>query len=426
MHVYFSGIGGVGIGPLAQLALDAGFDVSGSDLKESELTITLHKQGVDVGIGQDGTHIKAIHSKTPIDWFVYSSALPNNHPELTYAKENDIKASKRAEFLNHVLKQKKLKLVAVAGTHGKTTTTGMLIWLFKQLGLPVSYSVGTTLSFGPAAQYQKNSKYFIYECDEFDRNFLAFKPDLSLIVSLDYDHPDTYPTPKDYMDAFEQFATQSKLCVTWESVAKKLGSESNLFVLPDSHDLSSITLAGEHNRRNAWLAATAINRLGLVKNDLVDWDMLMQKVSTFPGTNRRFEKLTDNLYTDYAHHPAEIATTISMAKELSKKVVVVYQPHQNIRQHELLKEDGYKTCFKAADQVYWLPTYLSREDKELRTLTPEELIISVEDDSNIETAQMDDQLWKNIQTHQNAGDLVLGMSAGDLDDWLRNHVNEAS
>ena len=392
MRVYFSGIGGVGIGPLAQLALDAGYEVSGSDLKESELTNALEKQGVNVAIGQDGSQIQAVHGESPIDWFVYSSALADNHPELVFAKKSGIKTSKRAEFLNLILKEKKLKLVAVAGTHGKTTTTGMLIWLFKQLGLPVSYSVGTTLSFGPSAQYQKNSQYFIYECDEFDRNFLEFKPDLSLIVSMDYDHPDTYPTKEEYSAAFSQFATQSKLCVTWEAISEELSSDGHLFVLPDETNCSGITLAGEHTRRNGWLAATVINRLELVKNDLQDWDMLLQKISAFPGTNRRFEKLTENLYTDYAHHPNEISATIQMAKELNKNVVVIYQPHQNIRQHELLEEHAYSRCFFEAAHVYWLPTYLSREYKDLPILTPQELIDSIDNNGSVSPAEMDDEL----------------------------------
>ena len=145
--------------------------------------------------------------------------------------------------------------------------------------------------------------------------------------------------------------------------------------------------------------------------------MLLQKVSTFPGTNRRFEKLAENIYTDYAHHPAEIGATIQLAKEVNPKVVVVYQPHQNIRQHELLKESAYADCFKEATQVYWLPTYLSREDKDLRILTPE--AVSKDAAGPITIADMNDELWQKIQAHQTAGELVVAMSAGDLDTWLR-------
>src|SRR5690606_5798559 len=109
-----------------------------------------------------------------------------------------IKVAKRDELLARILHEKNLKLIAVAGTHGKTTTTGMMVWLLQQLGVPVSYSVGSTLSFGPSGKFDPKSEYFVYECDEFDRNFLHFHPYLSLITSVGYDHPDIYPTPENY------------------------------------------------------------------------------------------------------------------------------------------------------------------------------------------------------------------------------------
>lgn len=419
MHIYFSGIGGVGIGPLAMLALDAGYDVSGSDAHESEMTKNLAKRGVDVYIGSDDSHIKSVNAENKIDWFVYTSALPSDHPELIFAKENNMKTSKRGDFLNELLEKLKLRMVAVSGTHGKTTTTAMIVWLFKKLGEPVSYSIGTSVPFGPAAKYEQGSEFFVYEADEFDRNMLQYKPALSVIPSLEYDHPDTYPTETDYLAAFVQFANQSDLTVTWEKIADKLYSAHHLFAIPEDRDYSQIQLAGQHNRENAWLAATAINRLGLVVDTIVTWKGLLKKVSSFPGTSRRFEKLADNLYTDYAHHPSEIQATIQMAKELNKNVVVVYQPHQNIRQHELKDEDTYADCFKEAKKVYWLPTYLSREDEKLEVISPEELSKSID---NVEVAEMNNALSEKIKKHQKAGDLVVCMSAGDLDAWVRENL----
>jgi len=133
MRIYFSGIGGAGIGPLAEIALDAGYKVVGSDLNKSLFTNNLEKRGVKIYFQQNGEDIKTEHSKKPIDWFVYTSALPENHPELVFARANNIKVSKRDEFLADFIEQHNLKLIAVAGTHGKTTTTGMLIWLFNKL-----------------------------------------------------------------------------------------------------------------------------------------------------------------------------------------------------------------------------------------------------------------------------------------------------
>lgn len=423
MHIYFSGIGGVGIGPLAMLALDAGYTVSGSDLQESEMTQMLTGRSAQVAISQDGTQVARAHEDQPIDWFVYSSALPEDHSELVFAHDNGIKTSKRADFLNQLIAEKNLQLIAVAGTHGKTTTTGMIVWTLKKLGVPVSYSIGTSVSFGPPAQYEDGSKYFIYECDEFDRNFLEFQPQKSIITSYDYDHPDTYPTPGDYAQAFMDFIEQSQASYLWDDIASELGlTASDSLKITEKNDpaIKRISLPGLHTKQNAYLAAQCIKDM-LPETAL---DTIIDALDSFPGTTRRFEKLADNLYTDYAHHPAEIAATIQLAQEVNQNVVVIYQPHQNIRQHELLKNSGYKDVFGGAKKVYWLPTYLSREDKTLAVIQPEDLIATT-GQADIEPAQLDDILWQHIQTHQQNGDLVIAMSAGDLDSWLREQVSNS-
>lgn len=157
MNIYFSGIGGVGIGPLAEIACDAGYDVTGSDLNESLITKELRDRGIVINNLQDGVFLKTQHSEKPIDWFVYTSALPDNHPELLQARELGIKTAKRDELLAYIISDKKLKLIAIAGTHGKTTTTGMMVWTLQQLNIPVSYSIGTTISFGPSGKFDPNS-----------------------------------------------------------------------------------------------------------------------------------------------------------------------------------------------------------------------------------------------------------------------------
>jgi len=423
MNIYFSAIGGVGIGPLAMLALDAGFTVSGSDLKESAMTETLQQRGVAVVIGQDGSHIAATHTElNPIDWFVYSSALPDDHPELVFAREHGIKTSKRDGFLNFFMQEKDLKLIAVAGTHGKTTTTAMITWLLRELDEQISYSIGTTISFGPPAHYQPGAKYFIYECDEFDRNFLNFHPELSAIPSVDYDHPDSYPTIGEYKQAFQKFISQSKQVLLWGQTEKYLQlPPSSAITVCDESDASIIQtgLIGEHMRKNAWLAAQVVSRL-MPEQDIA---VLTGMMRDFPGTSRRFEKLADNIYTDYAHHPVEISATLEMAKELSQRVVVVYQPHQNIRQHEIVKEDAYRHCFDGAKLVYWLPTYMSREDPNLPILSPTELLGATSSETNAQYSDMNDVLWQKIQSHAKNGDLVLALSAGDLDLWLREKLH---
>jgi UDP-N-acetylmuramate--alanine ligase len=418
MHIYFSGIGGVGIGPLAQIALDAGYEVSGSDLKASPQTEALEKRGATIYIGQDGSQIRENHALSPINAFVYTAALPADHPELAFARSEDIPTSKRDELLAYILKSKNQKLIAIAGTHGKTTTSGMMVWACKQLRIPVSYSVGSTLSFGPSGAFNPDAEYFIYECDEFDRNFLHFEPVVSIITSLDYDHPDTYPTEQDYRTAFIQFLEQSGYSHLWEKDLHFLRADpqADLEAYDEFTDITSIKLPGKHVRQNGYLVEKAMIRLFRDESP----DDIRQAINGFPGTGRRMEKLAENLYSDYGHHPTEIAATIQQARELNEHVVVVYQPHQNIRQHEV--KDDYTDVFAGAEKVYWLPTYLSREDPTLEILTPEQLIAGLADPDIAESAQLDDALWDDIKKEQAAGRLVLCMGAGDIDGWLRDKL----
>lgn len=410
MNIYFSGLGGVGIGPLVEIARDAGHTIMGSDLSESLITQELQSQGVTVTIGQDGSFLKASHAATPIDWFVYTSALPADHPELLLAGELGIRSSKRDEFLAYILQEKDLKLIAIAGTHGKTTTTGMMVWLLQQLGIAQSYSVGTTLAFGPSGQFDPKSEYFIYECDEYDRNFLHFKPYLSLLTSVDYDHPDTYPSETDYTNAFKQFIDQSEHTILWKSDEQYIGSDNkNLWILDETLD---INVTGEHNRRNATLVTKAVEYLGLASPDKAT-----PLLSAFPGTDRRFEKIGDNLYSDYGHHPKEIAATLQLARELSDHVVLVYQPHQNRRQTRI--QDMYDDQFELAEQTYWLPTYLSREDPDEPVLTPDQLIAHLSNKETVHVTELGDELWEVIQQARRDGKLVLCMGAGTIDNWVR-------
>lgn len=413
MNIYFSGLGGVGIGPLVEIALDVGHTVQGSDLVDSLVTDELRARGVVVNIGQDGTFLQAAHNATPVDWFVYTAALPEDHPELVLARKLGLRTGKRDEFLAYIIQEKDLKLIAISATHGKTTTTGMMVWAMQQLGIPISYSVGSTLSFGPSGKYDPASDLFVYECDEYDRNFLHFKPHLSLIPSVDYDHPDTYPEESQYTEAFRQFINQSSHTITWQTIVDYVQptAAEQVWALIDAEVLP-LHLAGEHNRRNATLVVKALEYLKLGNTERA-----VPILESFPGTDRRFEKLGDNLYTDYGHHPVEIAATLQLARELSNKVVLVYQPHQNRRQYRI--RDVYKDQFEQADTVYWLPTYLSREDPDEPILQPEDLIQNITNKDAIHVADLNDELWAAIQAARAEGKLVLGMSAGTLDGWLR-------
>lgn len=427
MHVYFSGVGGTGIGPLALIAKQAGYDVSGSDEKDSQYIKYLRGRGVNgIHIGQTREKIAAVHGRKSIDWLVHTSALEKNHPELLFCRQNNIKVSRRDEFINEILSQKKLKMLAVAGTHGKTTTTAMVVWLFKQLKLPISYSVGAKISFGDMGQYEPKSRHFIYEADEFDRNFLAFKPRLAVITGLAWDHHEIFPTQEDYYDAFKQFSKQSQEVILWRSDAEKLDLLSNsvpgLFVESENNTfIDRIELFGRYNRFDAWLAVRAVTRLT---------DQSPQKlaklISDFPGVSRRFEKITDSLYTDYAHTPDKIRGAMSVALETAQKtgqkIAIIYEPLTNRRMHYM--KDQHRDVFDGADALYWVPSYLAREDPGQPVLPPKQLIKYLDAPARAvaKPMELNDELKTVIIEHLKKGDLVIGLSGGgggSLDEWLR-------
>ena len=407
MRIYISGISGTGMGPLALMAKAAGFEVSGSDLAEGAIYSELVENGINVRIGeQDGEFLKK-KMADGVDWFVYTSALPDDHAELVMAREAGIKCTKRDELTAFLVEKLGLKMVAVAGTHGKTTTTAMIIYAALKLGLPVSYIVGTTLGFAPSGSYHEGDKYFVYEADEYDRNFLKFSPWLGIITAVSYDHPDVYATREEYAAAFEQFKSQCEKVIDGGDLSGNVGSD--------------LKLAGEARRKDAMLAMMAICEMA----PDVSEDEVREILNEFPGVGRRFERLMDGIYSDYAHHPEEILATIDVARDEARlqgknRVIVIYQPHQNSRQHEV--RDGYRNVFSGADKIYWLPTYLVRENAELPILTPAELVAELSNANLAETAEMDEELFSKILEYQKNGDLVVLMTAGPADGWLREKL----
>jgi UDP-N-acetylmuramate--alanine ligase len=426
MHVYFSGIGGTGISALAVIAKEAGYEVSGSDARNSQYLGWLRKKGItDVHVGLTREQIAAVHAKNPIDWFVYGSAQPldfPDNPEFAFCDEQGIKKSKRDELLNKIISDKSLKLIAVAGTQGKTTTTAMAVWLFKQLGIPISYSGGAKLSFGEMGEFDPKSEYFVYEADEFDRNFLAFQPHLSLIAGVDWDHPDIYPTREAYYDAFCQFLGQSRHSFVWQEDAQKLGVvESDSLSLLDQKDPRvdhQLDLAGHVNRLNAWLVANSLAKI--VNKPLPE---LLQILDKFPGLSRRFEQIAPGVYSDYAHTPPKIRGALQLAHEVAgNNVVVVYEGLHNSRQHFI--KDELAGLFDNVKQLYIVPSYLGREDQNLKLLSPAEILnmLSISSKEHGQVAALNGTLAENIRRHVSQNDLVLCLSAGSggsLDEWLR-------
>lgn len=426
MHIFFSGIGGAAIGPLALIAKQAGYEVSGSDKQSSSYTEYLQKQGIDtLYIGQTIEQIQKIHDDHPIDLFVYSSAvlLENpDHPELSFCHDRGIRTVKRDELINVILSEKNLQMIAIAGTHGKTTTTAMTIWLFKQLGIPVSYSVGAKIPFGDMGNYDASSKYFVYEADEFDKNFLSFHPKLCIITGIDWDHPDIYPTRENYYAAFEQFIEQSERTVIWEKDSSRLNiNESPEIEIVQYSEESKSQLVGKVNRENAVISAHGMSALfGKSTEELI-------KISdTFPGLSRRFEQIAPNVFSDYAHTPEKIRGAIQIAKETAgdKKITVVYEGLHNTRQHFI--KDELVHLFDNVDSLLIVPSYRAREDEDLEDLTPEKLCKIVSKKTPSQPMRFGEELKSTITVNAELG-IVLCLSAGgggSLDEWLHKEFAE--
>lgn len=423
MHIFFSGIGGTGIGPLALVAMQAGYTVSGSDKQESLYIDYLKHHGVtDITIGQNYADIAAAHEKLAIDWYVYSSAVAIEQPdapEFTFCREHGIRTSKRDELLNEILQQKQLKLIAVAGTHGKTTTTAMSVWLAKQLKMPIGYILPAKSNFAEMGAYESGAEYFIYECDEFDRNFLRYHPALSIITGIDWDHPDIYPTRENYYQAFRDFLGQSDASVLWQSDADRLSSAPGNALNDAEPAIEQIKLVGRVNRRDAWVVAHAFAQ---ITSKTID--ELLPLLEAFPGISRRFEPILPGLYSDYAHTPEKIRGALQLGHEVAgDDLIVIYEGLHNTRQHFIQGELVH--IFDEVKRLYIVPSYLAREDQSLELLTPEKLREGLSEAARSKSVAviLDNSLKEVILAHLAAGNTVLCLSAGgggSLDEWLRS------
>jgi len=431
MHIFFSGIGGAGIGPLAMIAKQAGYEVSGSDKQDSQYIAHLKKQGIDqITIGQTTEQIAAEHDRSPIDWYVYSSAVSKEQPdapELVFCREQNIHMSKRDELLNKILEDKKLKLIAIAGTHGKTTTTAMAIWLLKQLNIPLSYLLPAKSSFADMGSYDPASEYFVYECDEYDKNFLSYTPYLALIAGIDWDHPDVFPTREIYNATFREFLEQCEQSVLWQGDVERLEIEPDektqrILNEDDPAIQATLTLPGLVNRQNAWLVAQALQPI--INQPLEE---IVAHLNKFPGVGRRFEQIIPGLFTDYAHTPPKIRGALQLAHEVAgKDVVVVYEGLHNTRQHFI--KDDLVHLFDSVKHLYIVPSYLAREDQSLKLLSQDDLklMLSAEAQTVADVADLDDKLRQTILTHLQTGDTILCISGGggkSLDEWLRKEFS---
>lgn len=371
-HIHLIGIGGIGMSAVAQLLLNMGWRVSGCDLKENDLINHLRKAGVCVWIGHNSWHLKTV------DTVVYSSAIPEDNPEIQEAKLRGIRLMKRAETLAYLMQDK--TVVSVTGMHGKTTTASLASYLLSEAGLFPTVAVGGILhNLGGNALFGKG-RFFVAEADESDGSFLYYHPDYSIITNIDYEHLDYYRDFNFLLESFRRFINQTKdggCLFCWRDdpylnnllrgyknrvVFFGLGQDADICALNIILDGLTgefdcfwdrkfighfkISLGGRHNILNA----LAVVALGLELG--IDAQLIKGALVKYQGTRRRLQiKFRSSDYSvldDYGHHPTEIKATLEAVRLLNpRRLLVIFQPHRYTRTKLLL--DSFASCFDLAD-----------------------------------------------------------------------------
>ncbi len=459
MHFHLVGIGGTGMSAIARVLLGRGFVVSGSDQKLNELTAVLQTEGATIFEGHRPEQIAGA------DALVISSAVPDGNPEVDAALAAGLPVLKRADLLGHLMED--TIGIAVAGSHGKTTTTGMIAQILMAAKLDPTIVVGGVLpALGSNGRYGEGD-YFVVEADEYDNMFLGLRPEVIVITSLEHDHPDIFPTEDDYTAAFRQFVGLlpvdgrliacaddsgtaqfldtlhlNKVEVTTYGVPEEEGGKldvdyqaldcrpnqlggTDFLVEMDEQiiGLARLRVPGQHNVRNA-LAAIIV---GL---DLeIDFAIIRQALAEFGGVGRRFQVVGEvggvTIIDDYAHHPTEIRATLAAARQRypGRRLWAVWQPHTYSRTRLLL--DEFAVSFADADRVVALDIYRSRETDDLGISTATVL------------AKMDHSAATHIPERTDAaayildrvrpGDVIMTLGAGDGDmvgQWVLDGLKE--
>jgi UDP-N-acetylmuramate--alanine ligase len=449
-HVHFIGIGGSGLSAIARLLLESGYTVSGSDRALTPFAEEVRKAGATVYVGHHPRNLEGA------DWVVRSSAIAEDNPEVDGARRAGIPVYKRVDFLGRLMEDK--TGIAIAGTHGKTTTTAMTAWVLSQLGRDPSFIVGGVVNNLGVNAHAGKGKTFVIEADEYDNMFLGLKPQIAVVTSVEHDHPDFFPTLDAMLQAFEKFVdllpadgtlivcaedpgavsliaharragrnfvsygVQNEMTINtplWVQARDLKPNERGGFDFTTVTNLTgktsnpvrvSLQVPGQHNVRNALATLAIVGILGLPRRKSA------QALAEFSGTGRRFELRGEvngiRIFDDYAHHPTEIQATLSGARARfpQARIWAVWQPHTYSRTKTLFLD--FARAFKDANEVVVTEVYAAREPKE--DFSSAEIVSTMPHLSAhyLKTLpEVTEHLLENLQP----GDVVLVLSAGDAD-----------
>ena len=437
-RLHFIGAGGIGMSGLCEILRAMGFEVSGSDLKEGENLGRLRRLGVHIYIGHDAAHVKGA------DVVVYSSAIAKENPEYHAAMREGIPLISRGEMLAELMRMK--YAVAIAGSHGKTTTTSLVATVLRAAGLDPTVVVGGRMaSLGSNARLG-GGDLLVAEADESDGSFLRLSPTIAAITNVDPEHLDFYGSHEALKKAFVQFAERvpfyglSVLCLDHPHVRDLLpqlnrryvtyglsrqadyvadaiafrGLETAFNVQRRGQNLGQfvVSMPGQHNVLNCLAVIAIADELE------VPLDVVKEALSTFRGVARRFTVVAEPnqvaLVDDYGHHPEEIRVTLNAARHAyAKRVLVAFQPHRYTRTRALFQE--FARAFDQADEVYVSDVYAAGEAP-LPGITGEALARAIESHGHrhVEYVAGRDDLAERLARAAQPGDVVIALGAGDI------------
>ena len=439
-NVYFVGIGGIGMSGIAELLMNLGFDVSGSDINENDNVKRLKNLNIDVKIGHSPNNLSR-----DTDVLVYSSAVPIENPEIIRARQKGIPVIRRAEMLGELISVKETS-IAVSGTHGKTTTSSMIGTILAYAKKDPTMVVGGLVHNIDTNSKLGNGDIIIVEADEFDRSFLALKPTIGIVTNIELEHTDCYNNLKDLQDAFIQFCTSVPfygeviLCADSPAVqeiipkierpmttygrsrdaayrAKNIRFKENkstysIFRAEECLGEIKLNVPGEHNVLNSLAAVVLGLEMGLSFNDI------QKGIYTYKGVRRRFDiKSTFNdimVVDDYAHHPTEVKATLESAKAgWERRIIAVFQPHLFSRTREFFRE--FSSSLELADIVFITDIYPARE-KSIPGVTSKliyDILIQKMKGHCFLVPDLDD-LESMLDEVIEPGDMLITMGAGNI------------
>jgi UDP-N-acetylmuramate--alanine ligase len=428
VKIFCSGIGGIGLSAYAAYQRGGGHDVSGSDACDSQLLKDLRSQGVPVATGQDGGAVPG-----DADLFVYTLALRDDHPEFRKAKRLGIPCKSYFEALGELTSSwknakcedrnaKERKLIAVCGTHGKSSTTAMVAKVLIESGMDPSVILGTKTQELENRNWRRGEgTYFLVEACEYHRSFLHLSTDIILLTNADGDHFDYFKTHEDYISAFGEFVATlpkegSLITHCSDEHCREIATCAPCAVLDaDSFPLAALSVPGSHMQENAKLV------LALSQLLKIPQEQALQSLASYTGCWRRMEAKGKSregaiIIDDYGHHPVEVSATLRALREAhpGKRIVCVFQPHTHDRTIKLY--DQFVRAFRDADEVVISNIYDARKNRDSGVVDLTSFVNDVQEKSKV-TARNGEGLERTSSTLQKSmreDDVIVTMGAGDV------------